>query len=91
MSANAALPSLPTAPIVSRAFASAASRSMEMPASITVRASASALRRNANASLFPVGFNPAANPPANVSSRSAIASTCPGFDGAIASPPKRGM
>src|SRR3546814_4054046 len=50
------------------------------PLSMIVRASPSALRRSANGSLLPVGFSPAANPPASVSSRSAIASTLPSFE-----------
>ena len=48
-----------------------------VPPSISVRARPSALRRSANGSLLPVGFRPAAKPPASVSRRSAIASTWP--------------
>ncbi|MNT71285.1 hypothetical protein D3C72_2097550 [compost metagenome] len=72
------------------ALASSARRSSSKPLSMIVRARPSALRRRANGSLLPVGFRPAAKPPARVSTRSAIASTLPSGDNAMSSPPKRG-
>ncbi|MNN55772.1 hypothetical protein D3C81_1706640 [compost metagenome] len=72
------------------AAVSSARRSRSKPDSMMLRANPNALRRSANGSLLPVGFKPAAKPPASVSRRSAIASTLPSGEMAMSSAANRG-